>query len=63
MRSIDEAVFHVPADSGGKKRGFLRYETYLRSKPLQVQSANVNAIQAHGSREGIIEPFNKGNDS
>ena len=60
MRGIDEAVFNVSTDSCSKKCGFLRYKAYLRSKPLQVQIANINAIQAHGARVEIIEPLDKG---
>jgi len=60
MRGIDEAVFNVSADSRSEKCGFLRYKAYLRSKPLQVQIANINAIQAHGARVEIIEPLDKG---
>ena len=60
MRGIDEAVFNVSVDSRSEKCGFLIYKAYLQSKPLQVQIANINTIQAHRARVEIIEPLNKG---
>ena len=62
MRGIDEAVFYVSTDSGGEQCGLLRYKTDLGSKPLQVQIANVNAIQAHEAGERVIEPLDEGYD-
>ena len=60
MRGIDEAMFNVSMDSRSEKCGFLIYKAYLQSKPLQVQIANINAIQAHRARVEIIELLNKG---
>jgi hypothetical protein len=59
----DETILNVLTDGGGKEYWLLRYETYLGSEPLQIQFTNVDAVQAHGPSEGIIEPLDKRDDS
>ena len=63
MGGADETMLNVFTDSGGEEYGLLRDETDLGSEPLQIQVTNVEAIKAHRASEGVIEPFNEGDDS
>src|SRR5579863_7207214 len=62
MRSADETMLDIFADGCGKERRLLRHETDLRSEPLQIQVSDVDAIEAHRTSEGVIEPFDKRDD-
>jgi hypothetical protein len=63
MGGADETMLNVFTDSGGEEDGLLRDETDLGSEPLQIQVTNIEAIKAHRTSEGVIEPFNEGDDS
>jgi hypothetical protein len=62
MRGAYEAMFNVSTDGSGEEDRFLRHETDLRSEPLHIQFANVDAVQAHTATERIIKPLDQRDD-
>jgi len=53
----------IVLDGGGEKDGFLRHETDLATKPLDVKLLDIDAIQSNDTRQWIVEPLDQGDDS
>ena len=60
--SANQTVGDVILDSGGEKDGFLRNETNLATKPLDVKLFEIDAIQSNDTRQRIVEPFDQVDD-
>jgi len=62
LRRVGLAVQDVLPDAGGEQHRLLAHEADLLAVPLQVQAADVHAVEPDGAREGVVEALDELDD-